>query len=452
VSLWLVSGKRQVMRLGGSTVFSKAQVKTLLNRQDEAAQPIKLMQEHKRMFDLMDHQRVETLLGHEIDSSFLLEASLRYCLPLNAGGRFMGLITLDDRVRGKAFSVEELDLLQTISAQAATSLLNLRLLEKLQQAKEMEAFQRMGAFFVHDLKNLASNLSLLTQNMAVHFDNPAIRQYALVSMRRNVEKINRLCGRVNLLQDRLELQLAKVDLNEVVRCTLDHLNHPAHTRCIEKLRPVPVMLADAKQIEEVLTNLLANAKEAVGEKGQICIATGTQNGSVVLEVTDNGCGMSDNFVDQCLLRPFKTTKKRGIGIGLFQSKMIVVATNVDLDNASRAQQFREDLYYRLAVVVITMPLPRDRQGDILPLANAFLKRYASEVGKTVKGFSPPAIRSLETYPWPGNVRELENRIKRAVVMAEGKWVSPADLDLSTCYLRYEGMEFKDARAAPSSGS
>lgn len=126
---------------------------------------------------------------------------------------------------------------------------------------------------------------------------------------------------------------------------------------------------------------------------------------------------------------------------------VLAATNVDLDQAIREGRFREDLYYRLAVVVISMPLLRERQGDILLMAKAFVQRYASETKKTIKGFTPQAIRTLETHSWQGNIRELENRVKRAVIMAEGMKITPADLELASRYAKYEGRGLKEARAA-----
>ena len=124
---------------------------------------------------------------------------------------------------------------------------------------------------------------------------------------------------------------------------------------------------------------------------------------------------------------------------------VLAATNTDLDQALRGGRFREDLYYRLGVVVISMPLLRERQGDILLLAKAFVQRYAVENKKKIKGFTPQSIRAIETHGWPGNVRELENRVKRAVIMAEGVKVTPADLELSSRYAKYEGRGLKKAR-------
>ncbi len=109
---------------------------------------------------------------------------------------------------------------------------------------------------------------------------------------------------------------------------------------------------------------------------------------------------------------------------------VIAATNVDLRQAIDQGRFREDLYYRLCVITISMVPLRDRPGDIPLLAQAFLRRLAAEHRKPLVGFTTEAMRLLTSYQWPGNVRELENRIKRAVVMAEGRYITPSLLDLA----------------------
>jgi len=94
-----------------------------------------------------------------------------------------------------------------------------------------------------------------------------------------------------------------------------------------------------------------------------------------------------------------------------------------------------------------MPLLREREGDILLLAKAFLTRYTEENRRKIIGFTPQALRAIQGYSWPGNVRELENRIKRAVIMAEGNKISPADLELGSQTVRDEHMNLKMAREA-----
>lgn len=109
---------------------------------------------------------------------------------------------------------------------------------------------------------------------------------------------------------------------------------------------------------------------------------------------------------------------------------VICATHRDLPELIQAGDFREDLYYRINEATVRVPPLRERQGDTLLLARAFLEKFAAELKRPIKGFTPPAIEAIEAYNWPGNVRELENRVKRAVIMADGTQISPEDLELS----------------------
>ena len=109
---------------------------------------------------------------------------------------------------------------------------------------------------------------------------------------------------------------------------------------------------------------------------------------------------------------------------------IVCATHQDLEAMIAAGSFREDLFYRLAEIVVRIPGLAERAGDPALLAKAFLARFAKEMNPAVKGFAPDALAAIDEWGWPGNVRELENRVKRAVIMTEAKLISAADLDLA----------------------
>jgi two-component system NtrC family response regulator len=126
---------------------------------------------------------------------------------------------------------------------------------------------------------------------------------------------------------------------------------------------------------------------------------------------------------------------------------VIAATNRDLKEAMKEGRFREDLYFRLGVILMSLPPLREREGDIILIAKTFLERYAGEGRKKIRGFSDQAIEALAQYAWPGNVRELENRIKRAVIMAEGAKITPADLEMETPKEKYENMGLKEAREA-----
>lgn len=109
---------------------------------------------------------------------------------------------------------------------------------------------------------------------------------------------------------------------------------------------------------------------------------------------------------------------------------VIAATNVNLQESVSNGRFREDLYFRLAVIVIEVPPLRDRGEDAVLVAKEFLHRYAVQHGKPRLVFSPDALRAISLHRWPGNIRELQNRVQRAVIMAEGKALTAADLELS----------------------
>lgn len=127
---------------------------------------------------------------------------------------------------------------------------------------------------------------------------------------------------------------------------------------------------------------------------------------------------------------------------------IVCATHRNLDGMIAEGTFREDLYYRLAEIVVNIPALVERPGDALLLARYFLKCHADAMGRPVKGFAADALAALDAWNWPGNVRELENRVKRGVIMADGKYITAADLDLmSSEQMADNVLNLKGAREA-----
>jgi putative PEP-CTERM system histidine kinase len=314
VTLWLLDeGSPQRVTLGGSTTLSEG-----YNQDAEKGllPLIEVLREHDLPVDLLSLPEMRHPLPY---------AGLRYGVILLAGGQALGVMTLGDRQPGETYTLEDLDLLKTIADQAAASLLNLRLSQHVVQAKQMETFQALSAFFVHDIKNLAAKLSLTMQNMQVHFDNPAFREHALQVLASSVDKMNAMCSRLSTLREKLELHRAQVDLNALVRETLAELDGALKATLWQDLQSLPRLDADAEQLQKILINLILNANDAVGNDGEIGVSTACHGKWVVVSVADNGCGMSDEFVADSLFRPFQTTKGKGLGIGLYHSKMIAEA-------------------------------------------------------------------------------------------------------------------------------
>ena len=172
------------------------------------------------------------------------------------------------------------------------------------------------------------------------------------------------------------------------------------------------------------------------EKGAFTGAIRTVEGKV--EQADGGTLFLDEVGDiplalQVKLLRFlqeRTIERIGGRKPIAVDTRIVCATHQDLEAMIAEGRFREDLYYRLAEIVVRIPSLAERTGDAVLLAKAFLSRFAAEMNPAVKGFAPDALSAIDDWAWPGNVRELENRVKRAVIMADGKLVGAEDLDLN----------------------
>jgi signal transduction histidine kinase len=251
----------------------------------------------------------------------------RLAVPLVAAERLVGMVVLTDRVNGVPYTHEELDLLKCIGDQLASGLLNCSLTDEVLQAKELEAFQTLSTFFVHDLKNAANGLSLMLQNLPTHFDDPEFRVDAVRGMGRTVDRINRMILKLGSLRRELQLNVKPCRLDLLCAEVLDGLSvgidGDKHLK--RDLLPVPPQTLDEEAMRSVVTNLVTNARESLNGHGEVTVSTRMDGRGVELVVSDNGCGMSPDFVNTLLFRPFHTTKTNGLGIGMFQCKKIIEA-------------------------------------------------------------------------------------------------------------------------------
>ena len=325
VSMWLVDERKERLTFAASTSLSEAKAGHLTLESTDAAEVITALSQHPEPIDIDSSTEIWAAALRRSHPYEFEKGGNRICIPMIAAGELLGILVLGDRVGGVPFSVQDFDLLKSASDQAAASLLNIQLSHRLSQAKQLEAFQAMSAFFVHDLKNTASTLSLMLQNLPVHYQDPKFREDALRGISKTVTHINDVISRLTVLRHELAIQAVECDLNELVSDALKAQAQAQGVEFVKDLRPVPKVQLDPAQIQKVLTNLVLNAREAIGTSGKVRVETSQSNGWAVLTVTDNGCGMSPEFVQAKLFRPFQTTKKKGIGIGMFHCKMIVEA-------------------------------------------------------------------------------------------------------------------------------
>jgi putative PEP-CTERM system histidine kinase len=325
VTIWLVDEKKEHLEFSTSTFLSEAKARDLKPNSADTSEVINALQNHPEPVDIDAAKEPWAATLRACHPDEFRKGGNRICVPLVVGGEVLGLMILGDHVGGAIFSWQDFDLLKCVADQVAAGLRNVQLSQKLLQAKELEAFQTMSAFFVHDLKNTASTLNLMLKNLPVHFDDPAFRADALRGVSKSVTHINQLIERLSLLRHELQIRPVESDFNEVVAKSLAGWEKVPGVNLVKELRPLPKILLDQEQMLKVVINLVLNAKEATPPEGQVRIETSQNNGWAMLTVSDNGCGMSPDFLNRSLFRPFKTTKKNGLGIGMFQSKMIIDA-------------------------------------------------------------------------------------------------------------------------------
>lgn len=186
----------------------------------------------------------------------------------------------------------------------------------------------------------------------------------------------------------------------------------------------------------------------------------TQEGRGLIEAANGGTIFLDEIGDLALdlqinLLRFlqeKTISRVGSTKSIHVDVRVIAATNVDLERAVATGRFREDLFYRLNVVPLKVPPLRDRQADVGPLAEHFFEQFAKEKGVQLKGFSRRSMVALNAHSWPGNVRELMNRVRRAMVMAEGHLISPVDLGLEERDMNRGWDALEEARTRAERGA
>jgi putative PEP-CTERM system histidine kinase len=207
-----------------------------------------------------------------------------------------------------------------------------------EETRQFESFMRLSAMLTHDLKNAIEGLSLTVGNMERHFDNPQFRADALKGLTGATNKLKALVARLSRPMTSLSGEHKRptdVDLVPIIQRVLTMTAEPQRSKhsIVTRLPPTLHALADAARVEEVLENLVLNALEAMSDKGgTLTIEAGhTANGAPMFSVSDTGRGMSRTFIDTRLFRPFATTKKTGIGLGLYTCREVIKASGGSIE-------------------------------------------------------------------------------------------------------------------------
>lgn len=241
-------------------------------------------------------------------------------VPLFVESELVGFVVLMTARTPVEIDWEVLDLLRTASRQAAVHLGRHQAAEALLEAQKFDAFNRMSAFVVHDLKNLVAQLQLMLRNAERHGDNPEFQRDMLDTVRHVQERMQGLMGQ---LQEKRSIDIRKpVALAELAARIADSKRHqrPAVSVTVDA---TPIAMAHPERIERVLGHLVQNALDATGDDGIVGMRVFEQAGMACVEVADSGTGMSSQFVRERLFKPFQSTKDAGMGIGAYETLQYV---------------------------------------------------------------------------------------------------------------------------------
>ena len=229
-------------------------------------------------------------------------------------------ILVRSRIENK-INWEDRDLLLTAARQISSYLVLMKANEELMNARQFDAFNRLSAYVVHDLKNLVAQLSLVVSNAARYKNNPEFMRDAIETVQNATEKMQKLLA--GLRQDRVKTGVATAEnivllINEVVQKRSKILPAPQFDCSEENI----TLFCERDRFQAVLEHLVENAQQATDTTGWVRVSLGREeSGNIELSVADNGCGMDEEFIKERLFKPFQTTKgNAGMGIGVYEAR------------------------------------------------------------------------------------------------------------------------------------
>lgn len=254
-------------------------------------------------------------------------------LPLLTEKKLLGFIILTKPPRDATLTWEDLDLLKTVGRQVASYLDRHEAAEQLAQSKQFDAFNKLTAFIMHDLKNLIAQQALVVENAAKHKENPAFVEDAIKTIDNSVTRMS------NLLR-----KLQRQETSEIRSLELHKILMEASKTCQEK-KPAPSLrldsrdlklVADSDQLVMALANIIKNAQQATSHTGFVDVTLRQDNKNAIITIEDNGVGMDEEFIRHRLFKPFDTTRSgKGMGIGVYQTREFIssLGGSIDVESA-----------------------------------------------------------------------------------------------------------------------
>jgi putative PEP-CTERM system histidine kinase len=244
-------------------------------------------------------------------------------VPLIHHERLFGLVLLAAPEYRRALDWEDFDLLRTAGRQAASSLAEAQTQDALSNARRFEEFNRRFAFILHDIKNLVSQLSLLSRNAERHAENAEFRADMIATLKGSVGKMNDLLARLSPQAQARSSRTQPQPLRPILSSAIaaKRRDHDVRLSGDSALWA----MADAQALEQAIGHLLQNAVEASAPDAPVLVRVEAQGEEVAVTVTDHGCGMDADFIQSRLFQPFVSTKAGGFGIGSFEARALIAA-------------------------------------------------------------------------------------------------------------------------------
>lgn len=295
-----------------------------------------LLEQHNLVLALDEARRGVDHHGERFHvPDWLIEAEDAWALvPLLHFDRLVGVIVLARPRTARQLDWEDFDLLRVAGQQLASYLSEQAGQQALMDASRFDEFNRRMAFVMHDIKNLASQLSLLAANAQKHADNPAFRADMLVTLRNSADKLSALLARLGRYGSGQVHELRAIDLVELARAIAQRFA-PVHPVTLTREEPV-VVIGDPEALEQALLHLVQNAIDASAPGVPVFLDVTTAGLHGTIEVVDSGEGMSPEFVRTGLFKPFVSSKNGGFGIGAFEARELVKAMGGRVAVESRA--------------------------------------------------------------------------------------------------------------------
>jgi signal transduction histidine kinase len=262
--------------------------------------------------------------------------------PLLYGSELMGIVGLSRDRRDDAFTFEDVALLDRVTAHIAASLRSSNLAAQLAESRELELMSQLSSMILHDLKNYLTPLRLVARNLLDHRNGGDVAEVCAADLTRVTDRMETLVQTLKQLREGPRGRMSCVCPNQLVRDALAGLLLGGRWNGVKvdlRLGSGSEFMVDAAMLRRVIENVVTNACEVMTDHGNIVVETSdhdSMRGPVVyIEITDDGPGMSDDFVRNQLFRPFATTKPRGLGLGLYQCRSIVRAHGGEITVDSR---------------------------------------------------------------------------------------------------------------------